>query len=347
VLPYRCAHFEFEDVISEVDSADVLAPRLDITSRRYLLTKRLAYHTPLSLNPGVEATKIRPGYDLFLAICGNPADLLTINAMGDWRSNCKKAICLIDEVWVTQIKNYRNYLQMLKKFDVVVLYYSQSVKPINELLGEDKCMFLPPGVDTLRFVPYPNPPQRTIEVYSIGRRSAVTHRAFLKMAAKDGSLYLHDSTSADQVLDPIEHRVLFANLCKRSRYFIVNPGLIDRPDIRGAQIEIGNRYFEGAASGCILLGERPRNGEFEKLFDWPDAMTDLPYDSPDVAAIVRELDKDPARQESARCRNMQQALLRHDWVYRWEAILKAVGMEALPQSKARKQRLQDLAQGLA
>ena len=232
VLPYRCAHFEFEDVISQIDSVDILAPKVDISTRRYMFTKQLAYHTPFSLNPGIASAPIRADYDLFLAICGNPADLLTVNAMGDWRSRCKKAICLIDEVWVTQIKNFRSYLQMLKKFDLVVLYYSQSVKPINELIGEDKCMFLPPGVDTLRFSPYPNPPKRTTDVYSIGRRSATTHKAFLEMAATDGAHYLYDSTSADQVLNPVEHRLLFANLAKRSRYFIVNPGLIDRPDIQ-------------------------------------------------------------------------------------------------------------------
>lgn len=295
ILPFRCAHFEFEDVISQVDSVEMLAPQVDPSTRRHKFAKQLAYHTPLALNPGIERTPIRADYDLFVAICGNPSDLLRIDAIGDWRNSCKRAICLIDEVWIREIDGYRNFLRMLKRFDVVVLYYSQSVGPINELIGE-KCIFLPPGVDTIRFCPFPNPPERTVDVYSIGRRSAITHRALLKMAAEDGLFYLHDSTSADQVLDATEHRILFSNLIKRSRYFIVNPGLIDRPDIRGTQIEIGNRYFEAAASGSILLGERPHNGEFEKFFDWPDALIDLPYNSPDADKVLKELDKQPERQ---------------------------------------------------
>ena len=343
ILPFRCAHFEFEEVISQIDSVDWLAPRVDPYTRRHILAKQLAYHTPLALNPGIEQKPIRAGYDLFMAICGNPSDLLRINAIGDWRNNCKKAVCLIDEVWVSEIGAYRNFLRMLAKFDLVVLYYSQSVKPVNELIGERKCIFLPPGVDTIRFCPYPNPAKRTVDVYSIGRRSAITHRAFMKMAAEDGLFYLYDSTSADQVLDSMEHRILFANVSKRSRYFIVNPGLIDRPDIRGTQIEIGNRYFEAAASGSILLGERPLNGEFEKLFDWPDALIDLPYDSPDVHRILKELDEQPERQNAMRLMNMHQALLRHDWVYRWEAILKATGLAPLPQLEARKEHLRSLA----
>jgi hypothetical protein len=347
ILPFRCAHFEFEDVLTQIDSVDMLAPRIDIATRRHYVAKQLAYHTPLVLNPGIDRKPIRDGYDLFLAICGNPTDVLRIQALGDWRSKCKKAICLIDEVWTKELVEYRNFLLMLRNFDLVVLYYSQSINPVNALLGQQKCIFLPPGVDTIRFCDNPIPPQRTIDIYSMGRRSAVTHEAFMKMAAEDGLFYVYDSTSADQVLDPTEHRILFSNLSKRSRYFIVNPGLIDRPDIRGTQIEIGNRYFEAAAAGSILLGERPNNGEFEKFFDWPDSLIDLPYNSPDAARIVRDLDKQPERQRTISRTNMQQALLRHDWLYRWEAILKAVGVAPLPQLEVRRQRLQSMANNVA
>jgi hypothetical protein len=343
ILPFRCAHFEFEDVIAQVDSVDLLAPHFDPFTQRHWIAKQVAYHSSILLNPGIDQTAMRSDYDLFFAICGNPSDLIRVNAIGDWRAKCRKAVCLIDEVWVREISGYRNYLRLLAKFDVVILYYSHSVKPINEMIGE-RCIFLPPGVDAIRFCPYPNPPERTVDVYSIGRRSAVTHRAFLKMASEEGLFYLHDSISGDHVLDPIEHRELFANIAKRSRYFIVNPGLIDRPDIRGEQIEIGNRYFEAAASGSILLGLRPLNGEFEKYFDWSDVLVDLPYDSPDAGNVVKEFDRQTERQSKMRERNVQQSLLRHDWVYRWESILKFVGVEPLPALQDRKKRLRCLAE---
>jgi hypothetical protein len=329
-------------VISQIDSVKLVTPRINFPTRRHSFAKQLAYHTPLRLNSGTQRLRVDEDYDLLLIICGNPTDLLRIDAIKDWRKRCKKAICLIDEIWATEVKSYRNFVRMLEKFDLVVLYYSQSVKAVSELIG-DKCMFLPPGVDTMRFCPYPDTPQRSIDVYSVGRRSSITHREILKMAEEDDLFYLYDSMSADQVLNPTEHRMLFANLLKRSRYFIVNPGLIDRPDIRGTQIEIGNRYFEAAAAGSILLGQRPLNGQFEQLFDWPDALIDLPYNSPDVANVMTELDRQPERQDAIRHMNVQQALLRHDWCYRWEAILKAAGLQALPQLNARKEALRKLA----
>jgi hypothetical protein len=341
-LPYRCAHFEFEDVISQIDSAYLIAPRADTSSRRHELAKLLAYHTPLAFDPGVQQPSINGSYDLFLAICGDPTDLIRVTALRNWRDTCKTAVCLIDELWVTQMAPYKNFIRMLEKFDLVVLYYSQSVEPLSKMIGT-KCIFLPPGVDAIRFCPYPDPPERVIDVYSIGRRSEITHHALLKIAANRSFFYLHDTMSPHQISDATEHRQLFANIAKRSRYFIVNPGLIDRKDVRGDQVEIGNRYFEGSAAGTIMLGERPNNAEFDKLFNWPDSMIHVPYDSADIEQTIQALDRDPEKQDRIRREGVKQTLLQHDWVYRWEAILKATGLEPLPSFSQRKEALRNLA----
>ena len=103
--------------------------------------------------------------------------------------------------------------------------------------------------------------------------------------------------AGSQAINSKEHRTLFANLAKSSRYFIVNPGKIDEPTVTGRQIEIGNRYFEGAASGAIMVGEVPKNEVFERLFDWPEAVTRLPYDSQDIDVLIKDLDADPERQD--------------------------------------------------
>jgi hypothetical protein len=206
-----------------------------------------------------------------------------------------------------------------------------------------KCVFIPPGVDAIRFCPYPNPPRRAVDVYSIGRRSQATHEKLLRMAAEEDLFYLHDSIAGGQAIHSAQHRALFANVAKRSRYFLVNPGYIDRPDIRGDQIEIGNRYFEGAASGTIMLGERPKTETFKQLFDWPDAVVDLPYNSTQIDEVISDMDRQPERMDSIRRTNVTQALLRHDWAYRWEAILQAIGVAPMPGLSLRKERLQQLA----
>lgn len=339
---FRCPHFEFEDVISQVDSVDFIAPKFTASGLWYEAAKRIAYRTPYAPNPGITKVETKKHYDVFFAICGQPSDLITANAAFDWRNSCGLSVCLIDEFWITEIKACRNLLRLLDKFDVVALYYKQTVDAISGSLRA-KCIFIPPGVDTIRFCPYPDPPHRAVDVYSIGRRSEATHQKLLKMAAEDGLFYLHDSIAGGAAIESGQHRALFANVAKRSRYFLVNPGYIDRPDIRGDQIEIGNRYFEGAASGTVMVGERPKTETFAQLFDWPDAVVDLPYNSTDIDSVIRDMDSQPERLENIRRTNVTQALLRHDWAYRWEAILQAIGLAPMPELSARKERLQQLA----
>jgi hypothetical protein len=186
-----------------------------------------------------------------------------------------------------------------------------------------------------------------IDVYSIGRRSQSTHSALQRMAADDGLFYVYDTADGSQVTEAREHRALYANMAKRSRYFIVNPGKVNATDETGGQIEFGPRYFEGAASGTIMLGEIPGNPEFSRFFNWPDAVIHVPFGSDDIARIVRELDQAPEKLEQMRTTNIVQSLLHHDWAHRWEAILSSVGLTPMPALLKRKKQLGDLAATVA
>jgi hypothetical protein len=343
---FRCPLFEFEDVITEIDAVDIVAPHADLRSRRYGLANRLAFHGPITLKANLERIQPAKQYDIFFAVCGSARDLLMVESAKYLRKNCRMSVLLLDEIWVKQMDYYRHFLRVLEGFDLVVLYYSQSVEAMHKRTGS-RCVFVPPGVDAIRFCPYPNGPDRVVDVYSVGRRSKTTHQALLKMGDDSGIFYLHDSIAGLEAISADEHRRLFSNIAKRTKYFIVNPGLIDVPERRGNQLEIGNRYFEGAAAGTIMVGEIPHNGEFEKLFDWQDAVIHLPYDSNKINEIVRELERQPERQETIRRNNVVHALRRHDWVYRWESILRHLGVKPKSALNLRKQCLNSLADAVS
>ena len=93
-----------------------------------------------------------------------------------------------------------------------------------------------------------------------------------------------------------------------------------------------------------MVGERPKNEEFERLFNWPEAVTQLPYDSCDIDMVIKALDADPERQDRIRQTSVVQALMRHDWVYRWEAVLKTVGLGPMQGVLERRERLRKLAE---
>lgn len=340
--PYR----EFETILTEVDAVDIIAPRRGKWYRqRSRNAQRVGKYTPIGLNPGVEEVSLKKDYALFLTVCEKPSELLHVHAIKDWREHSKVAICWMTEFYEHEIPTYKSIMKTLSHFDFV-LFTTARIHAFKSLLG-DRVRHLPYGVDNVKFCPYPQRPPRFIDVLSIGGRAHTTHKALLRMAKDDGILYLYDTIKDLAVYHVEQHRLQLSNLAKRSRYFIVNPGSIDEPEKIGGQSEFGPRYFEGLAAGTVLLGDQPRNNkEFDRIFNWPDAVIHVPYGSENIREVIRELDKDLIRQEKIRNQNIAQSLSRHDWVHRWESVLNLVGLEPLLKLMERKQRLADMLQDL-
>lgn len=342
----RCAHYEFEDLICEIEGAELLAPQLDPFGAWSSFATRLAFHAPVILNPGLSRPRITGPYDLFFTICAFPHDLIVFNAISSLQEVCKTSICLLDELWINEMEKNRHFLSILSKFDAVLLYQTRGVEKLSDRIGR-KCLYFPPAVDSILFCPYPDPPERSVDVYSIGRRLSAPHQQCLAMSRRNDFFYLYDSIRGQEAIDWKEHRALFANTAKRSRYFIVNPAKVDDPGTIGRQSEFGYRYFDGAAAGAIMIGERPNNEVFDELFDWPDAVIPLPSDASKTVGFIKELDQDPERQHKIRRTNVVQTLLRHDWVYRWESILDTAGLAPAQATLDRKGRLRGLAELVA
>ena len=50
---FRCPHYEFEDLICEIDSAVLWAPEVDWSNTRSRFVRRVVNRAPLALNPGI------------------------------------------------------------------------------------------------------------------------------------------------------------------------------------------------------------------------------------------------------------------------------------------------------
>jgi hypothetical protein len=344
-LVSRCAEYEFEDVICEIDDVEMITPepyRLFGVGQK--VTNQLARWVSIaSVNPGVQKLCLNRNYDLFIMICQFPRDLLSLNAVKGWRRRCRTSVCWLSELWAVELPKYKGHLKLLSNFDYVVLPCCGSIQAVKDVIG-DRCVCLPPGIDTIRFCPYPNLPIRSIDVYSMGRKSLITHQALLKMAEKNRFFYIYDTFENMETLLPQDHRILLANIAKRSRYFIVNAPKINRQFETNNQREVSYRFFEGAASGTVMIGETGENEAFKKHFDWPDSVIHAPYNTSDIAEILIDLDSQPERLAEIRKTNVIQSLLRHDWVYRWRAVLDIVGLKPKPALIDREERLKKLAE---
>jgi hypothetical protein len=107
--------------------------------------------------------------------------------------------------------------------------------------------------------------------------------------------------------------------------------------------EISARFYEGAAAGAVMIGEAPRSEEFERQFDWPDAVIHLPFDSPDIGRVLADLSDDPERLQTIRRRSAREAARRHDWLHRIRIVFDVLGVAPTEQMQARALRLEQIA----
>lgn len=346
---WRTSEYEFEDVICQMDDVDLLTPgpRSWFKISLKVATQLARYDICRRLSPSITLPRPNRDYELFVAVCQSARDLLVLNALRPWIERSRKSVCWLEELWLVDLDRFcKGHLKIFRGFDHIVLNCAGTVQRTQDITGRPTC-YLPPGVDAIKFCPFPHPPRRSVDVYSFGRRSQEMHKRLLKMVEEQGIFYIYQSTPIRNTLDPAEHRDLIANTAKRSRYLIANAAKINLRDQTRGQIEIGPRFFEGTAAGAVLLGQPPDNEAYARYFDWPDAVVQVPFDSPNIAEIIAELDGQPDRIKQIRKNNIVQSLLRHDWAYRWKAVLDIAGLKPLGALADREERLKNLAGEIA
>jgi hypothetical protein len=344
---YNGLCFEFVNLIAKVSSADIVAPHnverkpgLELAATSLSRTRRLLGRTRLSR---LKTEQVRNKYDLFFYVCMNPNSLAELQSVEGWRERCGKAAVFILETWSSQLARDKAHLRLLDQFDHVFIYNPSSIPNVRKFTTAP-CSFLAAGADCIAASPFPDRPTRCIDVYSMGRRLDAAHEQLFQMAQNGEIFYVYDVGGGLHVYDFAQARFLTLNYIKRSRYFTAysldaGPKALESV---GEQA-IATRLFEGTAGGSIVLGTPPRAPEFYELFDWPDAVVEIPLDPQDMRAIYRDLEAQPERMNRARFMNATQSLRKHDWVYRWDHILKTLGFDSPPGVLERKSTLKFIA----
>jgi hypothetical protein len=352
-----CQHYEFEDVAGELTQADRVEPQnissLETSRKAYRLFRMISRSRKFARRFALSVPQIRLDrrYELFLPVFNNPYELFSLATIPDWRERCTKAACFISEYWIHQYRPHY-LLELLRQFDHVFIASHHAVDHLAKEIGRP-VSYLPLATNVLRFSPLPLPPTRSIDVCNIGRRSSVTHQVLLRMARERRIHYHYDTIAPSganlaqrsfHVDDPPGHRQLLGNIVKRSRYFIANRARVNEPEYLQHLDEISGRFYEGVAGGAVMLGEAPRTDTFRKLFDWPNAVIPLPFDSPDVEQLLAALDAEPKRMEQARRHNLHFGALRHDWVHRLRVIYETLDVPVTAAMMEREVKLRAMAQ---
>jgi Glycosyl transferases group 1 len=354
----RCVGYEFEDVVCAIDDISVVAPISGRQGRLKEILRELALELGLDRRRIGKSIKNNRFYKTFgtrlrsevhideceLLICDVlfAQQLLVIQSIQNWRAKSKYAACWVEEMWCQDVEELGPEIDVLNQFDHV---FCSCAGTIERLAGriQSPVTYLPPAVDAIAFSPWPNLRPRSIDICSVGRRSAITHEALLRYARAKNGFYYYDTIEGPFLVgNPSEHRLLYSNILKTSRYFIANRAKFNSSDETKGQQEIGYRFFEGMAAGTVLLGDHPDTKVFHDQFGWTDSVIPIPFDCPDIADVLEELDQDPARLEQLRRRNVANVLRRHDWLHRWSVILDTFGLPSTQGIEARRRHLEIL-----
>lgn len=350
---YRTGLREAQDVLGDCDSVSYLPlePTKAFSFKEKFLM-RAAFHDPMGLmmvaNPGLKPVRVEENHNAFIFLCPYWRDLRFINAVSGWQKRCTTKVCWIDELWAKDIPEIRRWKKVLDHFDHIFVGIDGSSEKLSEALGRP-CHFLPGAVDAFRFSAYPKLPQRSIDIYSVGRRVATVHDALIKTAVEHELFYVHDTIQNGNSAAPDHrsHRRMYANMAKRCRLFMVAPAKVDMPQHTDRQIDIGFRCFEGAAAGAVLVGHPPDSALFRRLFHWPEAVVPLEMDGSDTTSVVMNLLEDEPRMQRISRQNSEQMLRNHDWIHRWKTIFDIARLEPSSGMLARLKKLDQVASTFA
>jgi hypothetical protein len=343
----RCSGYELEDQIATWDSAELLLPRfVPLKQSWWEHRARLAMERLFGFQYIPRLKEIQPilsdkRFELFFIFCQNENDIRYLKGFSDWSNKGRVTACWIDELWLHHAQTYPKQTELLRPFDFLFLTFRETA---NYLRDQGlNAFYIPPGVDTVRYCPYPHFPERTIDVMAMGRKAPKTHRRLLELSESGRIHYVFDTSTLPNIESAFEHRGMMANQIKRTKLFLVQKAKADEPNQTKGQVEIGSRFFEGVAAGAVLVGDLSDSPAFQDHFNWEDAIIRLPYDSDEIDRLFEVVGTDRTRMSKIQRQNVIQSLLRHDWVYRWEFILKTIGLDITSAMMARKEKLAQIA----
>ncbi|WP_170789460.1 glycosyltransferase [Ruegeria lacuscaerulensis] len=343
----RCSGFEFEDVLTEIEAVDIVAPArkrdrsLPYDPKRWLSKRTdLFRHWP----SGAQKVTLQKDYDIFVCDVQKPQELLTLDAIPNWREHCGLAVCVLEEVWSKDLHVHLPLIRSLAKFDLIACAFAEACDTLHSITGKP-VIHLPGAADMVRFAPTSLSAERPIDIYCMGRRRPELHDRLLKVIKDRAGFYLYDSaTKPPTTAQHAVHRDLLANLVQHSKLFMVDIAKIGHADQKKGNIAWGPRHVEGIAGGAAQIGYAPDSEDYRQFFDWPESVFRLSEDPDEAIDQIVGLLETPGKLDQMRRVNMAQALNKHDWLHRWAQILEKLGLPESDGMAHRRQVLSDVSE---
>ncbi len=193
---------------------------------------------------------------------------------------------------------------------------------------------VPPLLDVLA-VPVEGVPSRPIDIVNVGRRSPDQHVALTRWVEANGGFYWFDTHRIKDVGSVLEHRAMYNAVAARTKVFITNTARFDDPVHRTGTGEVGARFYEAMAAGCVLAGDMPVATRAFRERIAPVDPIPFPLRGSDLPGDLIDVVRDEPTQRSRSVTTRRFALLHHDIAHRWVEMVTHSGLPISPGVTAR------------
>lgn len=228
-------------------------------------------------------------YDTFRKVipkveCDLKADVLWMILMGpedfqldlfkNWQRNVGIKILYIFDTFERQLPIIHRVLQSVQ-WDITITSFHGAV-PFLEEHTQRKWHAVAQGVKLDRLKPV-SKEEKLIDFSADGRRLENVHNSIKEYCLQTGKYYEYTTTTGLQLqLDPCENYRQYAWHLAHSFFTFSWPVELTNPQRVLRFSPITCRWFEAAASGTVILGQAPKDPEFEKIFG-PDFIVPIDY----------------------------------------------------------------------
>ncbi len=157
--------------------------------------------------------------------------------------------------WDTWPENFARWDSLFERFRTPIAFFSsrQAKERFESCSPDIRCYWVPEATDPTIYDSNKPLSRRTINVLELGRRYNAFHQEITPVLASARISHLYESSPGRVIFDTREG--LIQGLAD-SKILISFPASVTTPS-RAAIETVTHRYFQGMASGCLLVGRCP------------------------------------------------------------------------------------------
>jgi len=274
--------------------------------------------------------------DLFFAAISLSNIVGLLKETKGWHRPFLRVFCYIFDSWVPEAEAARSgfrhsissFTRTVRQIDHLFVSNPRAIEAFSDVYKISvSCMAM--AADVKQFGSMQ--PDRAITVNAYGRQN-VAHADVLAKSynttRSSRSLYHTNHMASGGILDLQQHRAFFWKMLSMSCITLAyDPVKVDPGHRRFPFSFVAQRWFEGLAAGCVVVGYRPDCPEADQLLNWTDATLECPTDPKEFLQFIDDLASDLPRLKRIRVSNFNHMLQAHDWGYRVVEMMAVMSIE--------------------